>query len=44
MIDVAQDDVKNVILTKIKFDFFKWYNPKRVSYVRDRLTFYDIEY
>jgi hypothetical protein len=43
MIDVAQDDVKNVILTKIKFDFFKWYNPKRVSYVRDRLTFYDID-
>lgn len=43
MIDIAQDDVKNVILTKIKFDFFKWYNPKRVSYVRDRLTFYDID-
>jgi hypothetical protein len=43
MVDVAQDNIANVILTKIKFDFFSWYNPKKVSYIRDRLTFYDID-
>lgn len=43
MVDVARDNIANVILTKIKFDFFSWYNPKKVSYIRDRLTFYDID-
>jgi hypothetical protein len=40
MIDVAEADVKDVILNNIKFDMFKWFHPTKVDYVRDRLTFY----
>jgi hypothetical protein len=40
MVDVAEDDVKDVILNNIKFDMFKWFHPTKVDYVRDRLTFY----
>ncbi|VVM21367.1 hypothetical protein BSPWISOXPB_4283 [uncultured Gammaproteobacteria bacterium] len=40
MVDVAEADVKDVILNNIKFDMFKWFHPTKVDYVRDRLTFY----
>jgi hypothetical protein len=40
MVDVAEDDVNNVVLNNIKFDMFKWFHPTKVDYVRDRLTFY----
>lgn len=40
MIDVAEDNVNDVILNNIKFDMFKWFHPTKVDYVRDRLTFY----
>jgi hypothetical protein len=33
-------DVASVILTSVKFDMFKWFNPTKVSFIRDRLTFY----
>jgi hypothetical protein len=32
MVDVAQDDVKNVILTKIKFDFFSCTEYTRTTF------------
>jgi hypothetical protein len=29
MVDVAEDDVKDVILNNIKFDMFKWFHPTK---------------
>ena len=40
MVDNAEADVASVILTSVKFDMFKWFNPTKVSFIRDRLTFY----
>jgi hypothetical protein len=40
MVDNAEADIASVILTSVKFDMFKWFNPTKVSFIRDRLTFY----
>jgi hypothetical protein len=33
MVDNAEADVASVILTSVKFDMFKWFNPTKVSFI-----------